>query len=815
MRKPENITGKFAATLFALLFAILFPIGGTFGGIVPVYKQLSGWWQARSFVPIQAAVINATLQTHRDEGTTYQSIAQFKYRYDGRDYVSSTIGFGGGGSDNIGSYQQDIYQKLKKARDFAMPVELWVNPNQPGQAVYDRSIRWQLLIFSIPFAVLFPLVGIGAWWAIWRIWRGSNETKIFENDAVMFKGAGSVEIQGNAGGWIGLALAALFWNVLSWPLTIFPIIAAIQNHKWVALLLLLFPLVGIGLAIAAIRVWRAQRRIGKPVLILKQSAVPGHDPLQAAIRFEPALGERLNSSILSIPVSITIQCVDEDTRGEDTTSKVLWDSRVMQATIMRGTHTLDFQAELPAKMPASTIPRTQSVRIYWQVVLEACGGQIKFEIPVQSAVANNDEFVPNDAQPSYDPASVKNKYRRYIQAVMAVSAVYFIWVVVTDFAIPIYKDKNRGTLNPPTTAASKQPSVPVGKMPFRLDSLTGNGFGVVAKSTGEMEIRNNELLLFPETIIQLQSFGECNSDCPTIHAIEFELTKPLENSFKTISGSMPIAVHKDITNLQPLQVSISSEQVPLRIPIGDMNQFANLRLTLVIRGNVNGKEAFWYTHAVPFGKISTTGDAETRIADTGEPMGEQAFNALRDGRTNDIRKLLDAGMAVDVRNADGETLLMRTATQGNLPIAKLLIARGANVNAVTPINKEGNGGLTAMHSAMRVDAVDVVEALYKAGADPNAISNQVWTPMHYAAYRGATKSIRYLHQRGVPIDKPFNGGRGSTPMMVAVQEDRLDTIRLLLELGADQKQKDRYGEDACGYARFFKKAASSSLLSCN
>jgi len=86
--------------------------------------------------------------------------------------------------------------------------------------------------------------------------------------------------------------------------------------------------------------------------------------------------------------------------------------------------------------------------------------------------------------------------------------------------------------------------------------------------------------------------------------------------------------------------------------------------------------------------------------------------------------------------------------------------------------------------------------------------------MHYAAYLGAVKSIRYLHLHGVGIDEPFSGARGSTPLMLAAQYGQVQAIRVLLELGADPMRKDVYNEDACGYARYFKASASFEALGC-
>jgi hypothetical protein len=170
MTKSSSLTGKFLATLFALVFALGFTVGGIVAGVLPMYQQLSGWWKASSYVPVTATVLSAELKTYSGKTPTYQVLAQFGYEYQGRNYVSSRINLAGGRSDNVGSYQKDMFQRLLAARNSAAPVSVWVNPQQPEQAVYDRSLRWLMIVFLLPFAVLFPAVGLGAWWGIWRMW---------------------------------------------------------------------------------------------------------------------------------------------------------------------------------------------------------------------------------------------------------------------------------------------------------------------------------------------------------------------------------------------------------------------------------------------------------------------------------------------------------------------------------------------------------------------------------------------------------------------------------------------------------------------
>lgn len=70
---------------------------------------------------------------------------------------------------------------------------------------------------------------------------------------------------------------------------------------------------------------------------------------------------------------------------------------------------------------------------------------------------------------------------------------------------------------------------------------------------------------------------------------------------------------------------------------------------------------------------------------------DMIFSHARHSRKDDIERLLDRGIPVDVRDSFGNTLLITASQNGNKKIAKLVLRRGANINAR---NFKGN---TALH----------------------------------------------------------------------------------------------------------------------
>lgn len=184
------------------------------------------------------------------------------------------------------------------------------------------------------------------------------------------------------------------------------------------------------------------------------------------------------------------------------------------------------------------------------------------------------------------------------------------------------------------------------------------------------------------------------------------------------------------------------------------------------------------------------------------PMGEAA--AI--GSTAVLKLLLDAGADVESANGEGQTALMAVARTGNVDAARLLIRRGANVNA-----REGWGGQTALMWAAAQGHPAMIRLLIRHGADVNAratvrdwqrrvtaegrpkdMNRGGFTPLLYAAREGCVECARELLRGGADINLPDPDG--VTPLILALLNIRWDFAKFLVESGADVNQWDFYGQ---------------------
>jgi ankyrin repeat protein len=173
-----------------------------------------------------------------------------------------------------------------------------------------------------------------------------------------------------------------------------------------------------------------------------------------------------------------------------------------------------------------------------------------------------------------------------------------------------------------------------------------------------------------------------------------------------------------------------------------------------------------------------------------EPF-DAVFRATREGDVGQVVRLLDA--QPDLMEANDPihewSLLYGAAREGHTDVARVLLARGADVNRGDSL------GRTPIYIAASNGHEEVVTVLLRAGGDIRTReSPAVWSPLTAACYCGHLGVTRLLlrHMRGEGLDE--KDGNGSTALWWACFRGHAEVCRALLLAGADHTIADDDGD---------------------
>jgi ankyrin repeat protein len=153
--------------------------------------------------------------------------------------------------------------------------------------------------------------------------------------------------------------------------------------------------------------------------------------------------------------------------------------------------------------------------------------------------------------------------------------------------------------------------------------------------------------------------------------------------------------------------------------------------------------------------------------------GEPALvSAVREGSMRVFKVLLDhPGIQPDAPAMNGNTALMMAAFKRNRPAAEALVARGAAVN---------RPGWTPLHYAAAGGDEDIARLLIKRGARVDAASPPAsgsYTPLMMAAREGQPDLVSFLLAQGA--NAQLKNSEGLTAGQIAERADRADIAALI------------------------------------
>ena len=136
----------------------------------------------------------------------------------------------------------------------------------------------------------------------------------------------------------------------------------------------------------------------------------------------------------------------------------------------------------------------------------------------------------------------------------------------------------------------------------------------------------------------------------------------------------------------------------------------------------------------------------------------------------------ESSVNIDSSNIEGATALWTSATLGHLPIVKVLVKAGANVNHGTRSRS------TPIRGAAYDGHLSVVKYLAEKGADIHTPNHCGQSPLGIAAAMKRIDCAEYLISRGACVNEM--GHNKDTPLHIAVESGDQKVCKLLVKAGA-------------------------------
>ncbi|BGP35336.1 palmitoyltransferase akr1 [Rhodotorula toruloides] len=139
-------------------------------------------------------------------------------------------------------------------------------------------------------------------------------------------------------------------------------------------------------------------------------------------------------------------------------------------------------------------------------------------------------------------------------------------------------------------------------------------------------------------------------------------------------------------------------------------------------------------------------------------------------------------------DAEGTTPLHWAAINGHVVAAKVLLERGAEVDA-----RGGELRGTPLMWAARNGHLPLVHLLLKHGADPSLTDDQSFNALHLAIHSSSAFLVAYLLLTLQPLAIDSTDPEGHTGLAWACYQGDAISVEVLLKAGADKDRKDRMG----------------------
>lgn len=828
-----SMVGRAGALLFSAVFAIGFGLGGYWAGLRPLAQTLQAAWQVRSWVAVQAQVLQADLRQRRgsEGGITYALQALYRYEFGGARYEGTQVGLDAqGGADNLGDWQQQWHRRLQEAQSRNHAITVWVDPARPSRSLIDPHIRWPLLMVRLPFALVFTGVGLVAACAFVWVLLGRSGASAAPQPPERGTAQGLSPDTGAHSSLRGTAARAWFF-ALFWCGIAFPMAGALWSDRgasgWAKAFMGVF--VGVGLMLLCLataqtrKVWRYR---GSAFMALPHRPQAGRAVVVTLRLPGRAAGQ---DGAQALRLRLAQYRVDESSSGSpERLVEVVEAVTTVQPAPDGGLH-LSARFELPEDAPTHGAQRSGE-RVDWRVELQRPGDslQLSYDLQVQAeasalVASTPDRFDRRVAWGHEAPVALQDNTlaesehsaARWPQGVrvhetpdawqLHFSQTGWRWaagVAMVLLGLEWVLQGRVGAQGLVLPRSSAGLGVMVVLVAFALHAATrrwtlwvqDDGVRVLRSSwwwSSVQSVAGEASQALVHKLLYSTGSGSCEQRYHAVYA------RDAQTGLVRLTPGLRGAAAADTVGCGIAQAWQDRRG---RFAPGALRRIASDHARpawgwLLVAALV--ASVLW----VPQGALQAGGSrmdaAPARVWSSADALLLDAQNA---GDTTALEKALCAGANPNLLADNGSSVLMLASHRGQMAHVELLLQAGA-VPDLRQTQKDSERGDTALLRAFYGGHLIVAQRLVQAGASLQARNRWDWGPVHMAAQSGCVPCLEWLAEQGQALDEPAPASRGETPAMLAAAKGRVQVLQWMQARGVDLARRDRQGHSAQDWAQ--------------
>jgi len=346
---------------FMVAFGALFLLAGLGIGIGLTGGAVLDAIAMRGWVPVDGTLLEAGIEG--EGGEAREAKARYSYMREGETFEGMRVGVHGT-ADNIGDWHERTHARLQRALAEGGAVVVWIDPDDPREAVLDPHIRWGLVAFELGFGIVFGAAGGTV--VVFGLREGRRGRP---------RPATASLRQGDTGtAWTAAAIAGFFLALLA---------IVLLAEREPSFLLWFFFLAA--LAATALALWAALRRSIAAAVFRAATFRPDPDPAGVG----GTLGGVLELPLPHEPnrqLRLHLQCRIVEQTGHRWRTRVNWESEGY-ATTEPGPlgSRARFRFEVPSGQPESSTASNRSVAWRLDAGMELPGIDFERSFPVTVA----------------------------------------------------------------------------------------------------------------------------------------------------------------------------------------------------------------------------------------------------------------------------------------------------------------------------------------------------------------------------------------------------------------------------------------------